>query len=121
MSRRAWRARLLTLLAAFGLALATPTGLAQPAPVAPQARPTFPSFSLPERAQGEQAIARLANRLPEVAAWYGMSAAQFTNMMRFDRTAWLDRRGRVFFEEEVQLPPQAPAAPEATDPLSPTL
>jgi len=120
-TRRAWRARLLTLLAAFGIALAAPSALAQPATVAPQARPTFPSFTLPERAQGEQAIARLANRLPEVAAWYGMSAAQFTSMMRFDRTAWLDRRGRVFFEEEVRLPPQGTTAPSATDPLSPML
>ena len=121
ITRRAWRTRLLTLLAAFGIALAAPSALAQPAAVALREKPQFPGITLPERARGEQAIARLGSRLPEFAAWYGMSVPQFTNLMRFDRTAWLDRRGRVFFEEEVQLPPQAPTAPEATDPLSPTL
>jgi len=117
----AWRSRLLTACAALGIALSAPSALAQPAAGPPQLRALFPAITLPDRARGEQALSRLGNRLPDVAAWYGMSAPQFTRMMRFDRTAWLDRRGRVFFEEEVQLPPQAPTAPLDTDPLSPDL
>jgi PKD repeat protein len=117
----AWRASLLTLLVAFVITLATPRVFAQAAPVPPQARPPFPSITLPQRAQGEAALARLGNRLPEVAAWYGLSVPQFANMLRFDRTAWLDRQGRVYFEEEVRLPPQTATAPQATDPLSPDL
>jgi PKD repeat protein len=50
-----------------------------------------------------------------------MSVPEFTAMLRSDPTAWLDRRGRVLFEEEVRLPPQAPIAPTASDPVSPTL
>lgn len=112
------RARLLGALTAAALALTAPATLAQPAP---RAKPPFPSITLPERAQGERAIGLLGNRLPEVAAWYDMSVAQFASMLRFDRTAWLDTRGRVFFEEEVRLPPETTSAPTATDPISPTL
>jgi PKD repeat protein len=118
---RLWRAGVLTLLTAFAIALAVPRALAQADPAAPRAKPAFPSVTLPQRAQAEQAIAHLGNRLPDVAAWYGMSVPKFTGMLRADRTAWLDRKGRVFFEEEVRLPAGAAAAPAATDPLSPNL
>jgi len=99
-------------------ALAAPGALAQPAP---RAKPAFPTIALPERAQGERAIALLGSRLPEVAAWYDLSVPQFAAMLRFDRSAWLDTRGRVFFEEEIRLPPETTSAPPATDPMSPNL
>jgi len=120
-TQRLWRAGLLTLLTALALALFSHAALAQPTPPPAQAKPAFPTLTLPARVQGQAAVSALGDRLPEVAAWYGMSVAQFTAMMRFDRTAWLDRRGRVFFEEEVRLPPQGAAAPAATDPVSPGL
>jgi len=120
-ARPLWRALLVAGLAAIGLALAVPAGLAQSGGAAPRAKPPFPFFDLPDRSQGEQAVSRLGNRLKDVADWYGMSASQFTGMMRSDRTVWLDRKGRVFFQEETQLPLQGEVAPLTTEPLSPLL
>ncbi len=117
----AWRSRLLSLLTACGLALFAQVAIAQPTAAPLRAKPPFPTITLPERAQGERAIALLGIRLPEVAAWYGMSTPELARMIRTDRTVWLDRQGRVFFEEEVRAPQQGAAAPESTDPLSPTL
>ena len=113
--------RVAGLLAVVGVALASGYASAQSAALPPQAKPPFPAISLPDRAQGERAIAQLADRLPEVAAWYGMSVPQFAAMLRLDRTVWLDRQGRVFFEEELRLPAEAPVTPAAADPLSPAL
>ena len=120
-ARPRWRMLLSAALAAVALALAAPAALAQSEAATPRVKPAFPAFDLPDRSQGEQAIARLAGRLPEVAAWYGLTAPQFTKMMREDRTAWLDRKGRVFFQEDVQLPLQTVTSPLTTDPLSPSL
>ena len=120
-ARPRWRMLLSAALAAVALALAAPAALAQSEAATPRVKPAFPAFDLPDRSQGEQAIARLAGRLPEVAAWYGLTAPQFTKMMREDRTAWLDRKGRVFFQEDVQLPLQTVTSPLTTDPLSPLL
>jgi PKD repeat protein len=116
---RRWRFHLATLVMLLAMALAAHTALAQPQP---PPKPPFPGITLPERAQGERAISLLGARLPEVAAWYGMSTAEFARMLRFDRTVWLDRTGRVFFEEEVRVPAGGTTmAPAPTDPLSPTL
>ncbi len=120
-ARRRWRSVLAAWLAVVGFALAAPAALAQTVSAAPRVKLPFPSFELPDRSQGDRAISRLANRLPDVAAWYGMSVPQFTRLMREDRTVWLDRKGRVFFQEEVQLPLQGVTAPLTTDPLSPSL
>ena len=120
-ARPRWRMLLSAALAAVALALAAPAALAQSEAATPRVKPAFPAFDLPDRSQGEQAIARLAGRLPEVAAWYGLTAPQLTKMMREDRTAWLDRKGRVFFQEDVQLPLQTVTSPLTTDPLSPSL
>jgi len=119
--RLVWRSALLTMLVAVAIALAAPAARAQPASAFPPEKPPFPNITLPARAQGQQALSQLGSRLPEVAAWYGMSVPQFSNMIRFDRTAWLDQRGRVFFEEEVELPTDTTEAAAQTDPLSPDL
>jgi PKD repeat protein len=87
------------LVAAFSALLIT-SAAAQ----APHAKPAFPSINLPQPAQGQRALDQLGNRLPEVAAWYGMSTQEFARMIRFDRTVWLDRHGRVFFIDEVNTP-----------------
>jgi PKD repeat protein len=107
-----WRARLLSLAAAAAVALGTSAAIAQGASAT--AKSPFPSITLPERAQGERAIGLLGDRLPEVAAWYRMSVPQFTSMLRADRTVWLDRQGRVFYEEQVRLPPQTTTAATST-------
>ncbi len=117
---RPWQL-LLPLLAAAAITLGAMPALAQAPSPPPQARGQFPSLALPDRSQGDEAIARLGNRLPDVAAFYGMSVTQFVAMLRYDRSVWLDRRGRVYFEEEVRLPAEGSSAPEATDPLSPLL
>jgi PKD repeat protein len=116
-----WRPRLLALLACCGLALGAQSAMAQTAQGNLRPKPAFPTITLPERAQGERAIALLGNRLPELAAYYGMTAQEFARTIRTDRTLWIDRQGRVYYEEEVRMPPQGAAAPSSTDPLSPTL
>ena len=64
----------------------------------------FPDISLPENAQGEQAIKVLGNKLPEVAAWYGSTPQEFAAMLRNDHTAWVDINGRLFFVDEFPEP-----------------
>ncbi|MCP4000345.1 MAG: cell surface protein, partial [Gammaproteobacteria bacterium] len=64
----------------------------------------FPAISIPEIARGERAIEVLADKLPEVAAWYGMAPEQFSVMMREDHTACIDKNGKLFFIEEKPEP-----------------
>ena len=75
------------------------------------AKPPFPEISLPEKAHGEQAIQALADKMPEVAAWYGTTPQQFTTMLRQDLTAWIDTKGRLFYIEEF---PEEAAMDEAS-------
>ncbi len=91
-------------------ALAAPAW-GQPAnrPGAPSQKPPFPTLELPEKARGQRAIDLLAGRLPELAAWYGKSPSEFAAILRRDRTAWLDRQGRVFYQEDLEAPLQADA------------
>lgn len=65
----------------------------------------FPSVTLPEPANGEHAIGLLGANLPEVAAWYGKTTAEFAKMIRRDKSVWLDKQGRVFYVE-IQEPSQ---------------
>ncbi len=64
----------------------------------------FPSIELPEKARGQRAIDLLGSRLPEVAAWYGKSPAELASILRRDRNAWLDRQGRMFYQEDLDAP-----------------
>ena len=98
--------------------LATNTVSAGPPESAPgaavaAARQAFPQVSLPARTYGEEAIARLGDKLPAVAAWHGMTTAKFARMLREDPTAWIDQQGRLLFVD--QFP--EPAESEPTDPL----
>ena len=76
--------------------------------------PPFPDINLPDRARGEEAIALLGDRLPAVAAQYGMSIPRFARILRSDPAAWIDRRGRLLFID--QFPEQAGEI-QQTDPL----
>jgi PKD repeat protein len=84
----------------------------------------FPSIELPERARGQRAIDLLGGRLPEVAAWYGKSPSEFAAILRRDRNAWLDRQGRMFYQEDLEAPlnadaPLGSASMTATGTLAP--
>ncbi len=63
-------------------------------------KPAFPHLSFPANSNGEKAIANLAARLPEVAAFYGKTAAEFREQLRSDKSAWIDTRGKLFFVEQ---------------------
>ncbi|QFU21864.1 PKD domain-containing protein [Shewanella eurypsychrophilus] len=74
---------------------------------------TFPNVELPEPANGEHAIGLLGAKLPEVAAWYGKTTAQFAKMIREDTSVWLDKQGRIFYVEI-----EAPSVQSASEPLT---
>jgi len=78
-------------------------------PSTPRQKPPFPTLDLPEKARGQRAIDLLGGRLPELAAWYGKSPSEFAEILRRDRTAWLDRHGRMFYQEDLETPLQADA------------
>lgn len=63
-------------------------------------KPAFPALQLGERSNGEHAVARLGARLPEVAAYYGKTPAEFAQQLRTDRSAWIDKSGRLLFIEQ---------------------
>ena len=86
------------------------------------AQPGPPLANLPAPARGEAALEALAATLPAVAAAHGKTVAEFARILREDRTAWVDRSGRLFFIEEVPAEvlaadtpqPPAPEAPAAS-------
>lgn len=63
-------------------------------------KPSFPALRLAEIANGERAIGNLGGRLPEVAAYYGKSTAEFAQQLRTDRSAHIDKSGRMMFVEK---------------------
>lgn len=92
------------LLVMIGVAAMLPqTALAQTAAArnakAVPVKPAFPLVRLNENSNGEKAIANLGARLPEVAAYYGKTVSEFAKQLRTDRSAWIDRSGRLFFIE----------------------
>ena len=96
-----------TWIAVASLSLAATAALAQ-SDVPHREKPAFPRIELPERARGERAVQLLGGRLPEVAAHYGMSPAEFARILRTDRRALLDRSGRFLFEDELDAPLESP-------------
>ena len=60
----------------------------------------FPNISLLEGASGERAIQVLADKLPEIAAWYGSTSGQFATMLRKDHTCCIDMEGHLLFIDE---------------------
>jgi PKD repeat protein len=63
------------------------------------AKPAMPQLNLPDHSNGERAISRLGGSLPGVAAHYGKSADALRAQFRNDRSAWLDKAGRMYFVE----------------------
>jgi hypothetical protein len=93
------------VLAALLLLSASTVAVAQPGP---------PLVTLPAAVQGEAALQALGATLPAVAAAHGKTVDEFARILRTDRTAWVDRTGRLFFVEEV--PPEVQAADTAVPP-----
>ncbi len=98
------RSTCLALLTALGSSLGIPC-ISHAAPNDPAARP-FPAIALEKRMRGEEAVQSLKGRLPEVAAWYGMTALEFAKLLRQDKNAWLDERARLFYIDDALPPPE---------------
>ena len=95
------------VVALLGLALMWPASepaLAQAN--VPAAKKPFPELNLPQRARGDDALRALGKKLPEVAAWYGMSTQAFARMLRQDPHAWLDQKGKLVYIDAFE-PPEA--------------
>jgi hypothetical protein len=88
----------LALAAAFGTTPAAAEQAEHPA------KKPFPEVKLAKRLRGEEAIQALADKLPEVAAWYGKSAKEFARELRDDERAWLDADGRLLFIDDFPTP-----------------
>jgi PKD repeat protein len=115
------RARhLAVLVASLALAAATTVAVGQgrPAPL-PEPLPPMPRLELPfPLARGEQAIAALGSRLPEVAAAHGLSAQQLILQLRFDASMHIDRNGRaLYIEPTVPAPQGAGSGGAGSDPV----
>lgn len=67
---------------------------------APPAKPVFPALRLNDMSNGEAAIGKLGASLPAVAAYYGKSVSEFATQLRTDRSAWIDKSGRLVFIEK---------------------
>jgi len=78
-------------------------------------RPPLPAVALDRAIRGEEAIQRLADKLPGVANHYGMTAEKLAERLRADRDLWVDRQGRIFFaDSHTPDPALAPAVTEGS-------
>ncbi|WP_157269760.1 PKD domain-containing protein [Azohydromonas aeria] len=102
---------------------AGPNAHANPNAVPQREKGPFPQLNLPDREHaGQRAIDVLGDRLPEVAAWYGKSPDEFREQLLKDKRMRVDKRGRVFFVEEIDFPlPATPASAASTGALDGTL
>jgi PKD repeat protein len=99
-----------------GLAAALLAGGALAQGRSAEMKPPFPVLALPDpKSSGQRAIDLLGDRLPEVAAWYRKSPDELRALLLNDRMLKVDRRGRLFFEDEFVAPqPATPAASESS-------
>lgn len=64
-------------------------------------RPAFPQLNTGAvQSAGQAAIDRLGSRLPDIASWYGKTAAQLRNQLLSDHDVRIDAKGRMFVVEE---------------------
>jgi len=104
------------LIAASSLGSALAADPPNPAVARPHpARPAFPLLNLPDAvSKGQRAVDLLGDRLPEVAAWYRKSPDEFRAMLQNDLRLRIDRRGRLYVEDELDAPLAATAAPASS-------
>ena len=77
---------------------------------------------LSERLRGRAAVRTLGTDLPSVARANSLSSAQLSEILTTDRTAWVSRAGKVFFEEDApaQTSTEIPTAAATVAPAYPT-
>lgn len=109
--------RRLMLACCAGLFGGTFSVVAQAADTAHPAKKPFPLVTLDKHQSGDEAVRGLGGKLPEVAAWYGMTPKTFASMLRADRMAWLDRNGRLLFID-AHRPPEPTTTASATTSIS---
>ena len=73
-----------------------------------------PELILSENMRGQAAINALADRLPEVAAWYHMKAEKLIQLLETDSTLWVDTAGRLFYADEFDVYTAEPAQTETS-------
>lgn len=76
------------------------------------AKKPFPQVALEKQLRGDEAVSGLGGKLPDVAAWYGLTPKAFSSMLRGDRMAWLDRNGRLLFID-THRPPEPTTVTDA--------
>lgn len=64
------------------------------------AKPPFPAMRFNELSNGDNAIGKLGANMPAMAAYYGKTPNEFVKLLRADRSAWLDKNGRMFYVEK---------------------
>ncbi len=79
------------------------------------AKRAFPQLDLADRkSHGQRAVDLLGDRMEEVARWHGKSGDELRALLLNDRKLKLDKRGRLFVEDEIDAPlPAGPAAAAA--------
>ena len=89
--------------------------------------PGFPAdIHIPDNARGEAAITALGERLPEVAAFHGLTPQRLREIFRLDDTLWIDPSGQLFYAcplectecAHAEVPENAPIA-ESIGPTDP--
>ena len=80
-----------------------------------------PELLLSENMRGQAAINALADRLPEVAAWYHMKAEKLRQLLETDSTLWVDTAGRLFYADEFEVYTAEPAQAEPSTQASPLI
>ena len=109
------------LVAGIGLLLAVPAGASL---LGSGAAVGAPPVLLDEPAHGRIALAAVGDGLDAAAAQSGLSPTALTEVLRSDRTAWLDRAGHLFYVDPAQdaaaLAGQAPPTEAATYPYNQT-
>lgn len=78
-------------------------------PVTIDARPPMPDIRVTEGIGGEQAIKELGGNLAAVAAHYGKTEIELSNLLRRDSTLRLDGKANLYYEEN-----NFPEPPETT-------
>ena len=80
----------------------------------------FPQQAFNRVARGQEIVAALGNRLPEVARWYNIAETELREICKNDRTLRMDRQGRLHYVCEGLLPLQNVMAAGATSATSAT-
>jgi PKD repeat protein len=81
--------------------------------------PPFPQVALDRPTHGEEAIAKIGSKLPEVAHWYGYTEEELISLFKRDHTLWTDERGKMFYKDENTVLSPQPADPISGQTLSP--